>query len=112
MFGASAYEGGGRSPVAISLAIGGATLPADGRTATELIAAADGGLYREKRAPGVHPDPSPSGSRASKVRRDRMRPSPPDARADQYESTGRDRREYQRAGWTRAPSDRHAHLRT
>jgi GGDEF domain-containing protein len=55
VFGASAYEGGGRSPVAISLAIGGATLPADGRTATELIAAADGGLYREKRAGRLPP---------------------------------------------------------
>jgi GGDEF domain-containing protein len=57
VFGASAYEGGGRSPVAISLAIGGATLPADGRTATELIAAADGGLYREKRGARRPPRP-------------------------------------------------------
>lgn len=69
MFGASAYEGGGRSPVAISLAIGGATLPADGRTATELIAAADGGLYREKGAARRPPRPVAVRQRVSKVRR-------------------------------------------
>ena len=51
-FAAAAFDGGSRSPVAVSLAIGAATFPADGRSATELIAAADAGLYREKRAQG------------------------------------------------------------
>ena len=49
-FAAAAFDGGSRSPVAVSLAIGAATFPVDGRSATELIAAADAGLYREKRA--------------------------------------------------------------
>jgi GGDEF domain-containing protein len=35
--------------VSIALAVGAATFPADGRTATELIAVADAALYREKR---------------------------------------------------------------
>jgi GGDEF domain-containing protein len=38
--------------VPIAASIGVATFPADGRTATELIAAADGALYRVKRDGG------------------------------------------------------------
>ena len=48
-FASSAFESGSRRPVTISLAVGAATFPADGRTATELISAADAALYREKR---------------------------------------------------------------
>ena len=48
-FAISSFEGGSRRPVAISLAVGAATFPADGRTATELIAVADAALYAEKR---------------------------------------------------------------
>ena len=48
-FASSSFEGGSRRPVAISLAVGAATFPADGRTATELIAVADAALYAEKR---------------------------------------------------------------
>ena len=42
----------GRGPVPIALSIGVATFPGDGRTATDLIAAADAALYRVKRAGG------------------------------------------------------------
>ena len=39
----------GRTPVPISVAVGAATFPGDGRSATDLIAAADRRLYVEKR---------------------------------------------------------------
>jgi len=42
----------GRGAVPIGTSIGSATLPADGRTATELIAAADRALYRVKHEGG------------------------------------------------------------
>ncbi|HYH92397.1 MAG TPA: GGDEF domain-containing protein [Candidatus Saccharimonadales bacterium] len=41
-----------RGPVPVGASIGIATCPADGRTATELIAAADAALYEVKRAGG------------------------------------------------------------
>ena len=63
-FASAAFDGGSRSPVAVSLAIGAATFPADGRSATELIAAADAGLYREKRAEPKPMEPTRAGSRA------------------------------------------------
>lgn len=44
------YRSDGRGPVPIAASVGLATFPADGRTATELIAAADAALYRVKRA--------------------------------------------------------------
>ena len=47
-----AYVGEQRGPVPIGASIGVATFPADGRTATELIAAADKALYRVKREGG------------------------------------------------------------
>ena len=47
-----AYVGEQRGPVPIGASIGVATFPADGRTATELIAAADTALYRVKREGG------------------------------------------------------------
>ena len=46
----SSASSAGRCPSPLS--IGVATYPADGRTATELIAAADAALYRVKRAGG------------------------------------------------------------
>ena len=46
------YVGEQRGPVPIGASIGVASFPADGRTATELIAAADAALYRVKRDGG------------------------------------------------------------
>jgi diguanylate cyclase (GGDEF)-like protein len=48
----NAFVGELRGPVPIGASIGVATFPADGRTATELIAAADQALYRVKREGG------------------------------------------------------------
>ena len=48
----NAFVGEQRGPVPIGASIGVATFPADGRTATELIAAADKALYRVKRDGG------------------------------------------------------------
>ena len=47
-----AFVGEQRGPVPIGASIGVATFPADGRTATDLIAAADQALYRVKREGG------------------------------------------------------------
>jgi diguanylate cyclase (GGDEF)-like protein len=47
-----AFVGEQRGPVPIGASIGVATFPRDGRTATELIAAADAALYRVKREGG------------------------------------------------------------
>jgi diguanylate cyclase (GGDEF)-like protein len=47
-----AFVGEQRGPVPIGASIGVATFPADGRTATELIASADAALYRVKRDGG------------------------------------------------------------
>ena len=47
-----AFVGEQRGPVPIGASIGVATFPTDGRTATELIAAADQALYRVKRDGG------------------------------------------------------------
>jgi len=47
-----AFVSASRGPVPIGASIGAATFPADGRTATELIAAADLALYRVKRDGG------------------------------------------------------------
>ena len=63
---ARAFDGGSRRPVAVSLAVGAATFPADGRSATELIAVADaralrgeatrgGARRRPRRANGAGP---------------------------------------------------------
>jgi diguanylate cyclase (GGDEF)-like protein len=48
----NAYVGEQRGPVPIGASIGVATFPADGRNATDLIAAADKALYRVKRDGG------------------------------------------------------------
>jgi len=45
---AGPYEAEGRLPVAVGMSVGAATYPTDGRTATELIAAADLALYALK----------------------------------------------------------------
>jgi diguanylate cyclase (GGDEF)-like protein len=49
-FADSAFTSGSRLPVPVAIAIGAATFPTDGRTAAELIAVADAGLYRMKRS--------------------------------------------------------------
>jgi diguanylate cyclase (GGDEF)-like protein len=49
-FAESPFSRDGRITVPIGVSIGSATFPADGRTAAELIAVADAGLYRMKRA--------------------------------------------------------------
>ena len=48
-FATAAFDGGRHRDVSVGLAIGAATFPGDGRSVTELIAAADAGMYREKR---------------------------------------------------------------
>ncbi len=48
-FASATFDGGSHRQVAVSLAVGAATFPADGRSGTELIAAADARLYEEKR---------------------------------------------------------------
>jgi len=49
-FAAAMFTHGGRISVPIGVSVGIATFPADGRTAAELIAVADAGLYRMKRS--------------------------------------------------------------
>ncbi len=49
-FASSAFSRDGRLTVPVGVSIGSATFPADGRTAAELIAVADAGLYRMKRS--------------------------------------------------------------
>jgi diguanylate cyclase (GGDEF)-like protein len=55
-FETQSFESDGRGPVPVSMSIGAASHPADGRTATDLIAAADRGLYRVKRGGGRRVD--------------------------------------------------------
>jgi diguanylate cyclase (GGDEF)-like protein len=66
-FASATFDGGSRRQVAVSLAVGAATYPTDGRSATELIAVADARLYEEKRR---DEDPRPprmhAGSRRTK----------------------------------------------
>ncbi|MDQ3127882.1 MAG: diguanylate cyclase, partial [Chloroflexota bacterium] len=62
-FATSSYSRDGRLLVPVSVSIGSATFPVDGRTAAELIAKADDGLYRVKRAgrrPLLPPGASPA----------------------------------------------------
>jgi diguanylate cyclase (GGDEF)-like protein len=81
------FESEMRGPVPVAVSIGAATHPTDGRTATDLIAAADRGLYRVKRSgrkratdraadkapePAVVPDSLPA-----PVRPTRRAPRPP-----------------------------------
>jgi diguanylate cyclase (GGDEF)-like protein len=49
-FASGAFSRDGRLTVPVGVSIGAATFPADGRTAAELIAVADAGLYRVKRS--------------------------------------------------------------
>jgi len=51
-FAEGAFESEARGAVPVAASIGVATYPRDGRTARALIAAADGALYRVKRAGG------------------------------------------------------------
>jgi diguanylate cyclase (GGDEF)-like protein len=64
-FGSAAHVGQGGQRVDVSLSIGVATFPRDGRTATELIASADAALYRDKRDPAARQ----RGSRSSRTTR-------------------------------------------
>ena len=57
-FAGSPFVRDGRLSVPIGVSIGSATFPADGRTAAELIAAADAGLYRMKRATRRRDEPA------------------------------------------------------
>jgi two-component system, cell cycle response regulator len=56
-FAAAVFEDGDRRGVPVSLAVGAATFPREGRNATELIAAADLRLYAEKRSRQATPAP-------------------------------------------------------
>jgi diguanylate cyclase (GGDEF)-like protein len=67
-FASATFDDGARSAVPVSVAVGAATFPADGRSATELIAAADARLYLEKRGRGAPPPPEPSGARKPRAR--------------------------------------------
>jgi GGDEF domain-containing protein len=70
--------------VPISVAVGAATFPADGRSATELIAAADARLYEEKRGRGAPAPasvdaaapPAPRRSRSRRRSADGVAPAP------------------------------------
>ncbi len=59
-FATSSYSRDGRMMVQVSVSIGAATFPVDGRTAAELIAVADAGLYRVKRAGQRTPPNAPA----------------------------------------------------
>jgi diguanylate cyclase (GGDEF)-like protein len=52
-FATAAHVGQAGEQIEVSLSIGVATYPADGRTATELIAVADAALYRDKRGQAI-----------------------------------------------------------
>ncbi len=60
-FATATFDGGSHRQVVVSLAVGAATYPADGRSGTELIAAADRRLYEEKRR---EEDPAPAQARS------------------------------------------------
>jgi diguanylate cyclase (GGDEF)-like protein len=76
-FASSAFEGGSRRPVAISLVVGAATFPFDGRTATELIAVADAALYAEKRRAAQRVLPAAARKRVRGVASPPGPPAPP-----------------------------------
>jgi diguanylate cyclase (GGDEF)-like protein len=56
-FAAAGFADGARSPVPVAVAVGAATFPEEGRSATELIAVADRRLYAHKHA--RRPSPAP-----------------------------------------------------
>ena len=59
-FAAAPFSRDSRLTVPIGVSVGTATFPADGRTAAELIAVADAGLYRAKRASRRRDDAQPA----------------------------------------------------
>ena len=65
-----AFIGEQRGPVPVTLSVGRATLTQDGRTATEIIAAADAAMYRAKRAGAEHDPADPDTTAASTGHRD------------------------------------------
>jgi diguanylate cyclase (GGDEF)-like protein len=75
-FTTATFDDAARSAVPVSIAIGAATFPGDGRSATELIAAADARLYLEKRGragPATAADPEAAPAAAAARRRSRSR---------------------------------------
>jgi diguanylate cyclase (GGDEF)-like protein len=66
-FTVATFDGGSHRRVAVSLAVGAATFPADGRSATELIAAADARLYEEKRRDASVPPTRPRARRPKRL---------------------------------------------
>jgi diguanylate cyclase (GGDEF)-like protein len=83
-FGGATFEDGERGSVPIAIAVGTATFPGDGRSATELIAAADARLYEEKRRRQASPEPL----RAHTNERAEDEARPP-ARKERYRSRGK-----------------------
>ena len=78
-FASASFEDGVRSAVPVSVAVGAATFRSDGRSATELIAAADARLYEEKRARRGATEPGPRG-RARAGSRSRASAASPQAK--------------------------------
>ncbi len=66
-FATATFDGGSRRQVAVSLAVGAATFPTDGRSATELIAAADTRMYEEKRRIDDAPPARERGRRSKRL---------------------------------------------
>ncbi|HEX7222724.1 MAG TPA: diguanylate cyclase [Candidatus Limnocylindrales bacterium] len=78
-FAAASFDGGRHRDVSVGLAVGAATFPGDGRSVPELIAAADAGMYREKRgrpAGGRRSQRSASTTGVEPARDDVPRPVP------------------------------------
>jgi diguanylate cyclase (GGDEF)-like protein len=63
-FAAAGHIGEAGEQIDVSLSIGVATYPEDGRSATELIAVADAALYRDKRGQDLAAAPGPDGGRS------------------------------------------------
>jgi diguanylate cyclase (GGDEF)-like protein len=80
-FASTPFEDGARGTVPVSVAVGAATFRADGRSATDLIAAADVRLYTEKRARRAAPKPQPNGRRARAGSRPRVAAASPKVQA-------------------------------
>jgi diguanylate cyclase (GGDEF)-like protein len=64
-FATAAHVGQAGEQIDVSLSIGVATYPADGRSATELIAVADAALYRDKRGQVIDADRGPDIGRSA-----------------------------------------------
>ena len=88
-------------------------VPGDGRSATELIAAADLRLYAEKRARQATPSPArPAPQSARRAARKRERPGSPTRWPSSTEVPVRADASTTPDGWTRTQPTRHARDRT